>query len=137
MDGAMRLETASQLRTEVQVTTSVSVSNSEKTLSVHVTAAKVQDGSWVELDIYGTSAPGQKLPQTPDIAQAGIGPDTNGDINDTFDVPLPQKATNSISIQATTCPTGNTSDTIASRDDCNEKPSQLTILYPASTGASA
>jgi hypothetical protein len=129
MDGALRLETYSQLQTEVQVATSFSGSDSAKVLSVHVTAAKIKEGSWVEVDIYSANPSKDGPSKTHDIAQASIGPDTNGSVDDTFDVPLPAKKPSNIGIQASTCSSSKPSTTA----DCAGTPSQLTIPNPAAT----
>jgi hypothetical protein len=128
---AMRLEARSQLQTEVQVTASVSESDSLATLSVHVTAAKLRNDSWVHLQVYDA--------KNRPIASGSISPDVNGNVDNTLAIPIQPGKYDQISIQTSTC-TAPRTDTIkplanAATSDCGNAPSQLTITDPAPTPA--
>ncbi len=121
MDGAMRLETESQLATEVQVAATVSASDSLATLHVRVTAAKLTNEQYVQLTVDDKSGH--------HIASGTLAPDVSGAVDNTLELPIKPGNYRQIIIRTSTCTITRTKTT--STVNCGDDPSGLTIFNPS------
>jgi hypothetical protein len=103
VDAGLRLETHSQLQTTVQVSASVTQSDSGATLTVHLTAAKVTNDSSVRFEVGGINSGDSKKTILQNIASGDLDPDVNGDIDNTLGIPLLPGSYDTISIMTATC----------------------------------
>jgi hypothetical protein len=131
--GGMRLETDSQLSSSAQVAAGANTNSSGTTVSAHVTAYKIKDGSWVGITIWGlpssvsiTTAcnkvehylgpnqatcqqdpcgpgPGRLGSECKIIMNGTVAPDANGDVDDTLSVPLQPGRYQDIDVRAVIC----------------------------------
>jgi hypothetical protein len=125
--GAMRLETDSQLSFSVQVAGSVTKNPSGTTVSVHVTAFKLKNGSWVGIRVTGLpntfplavacsrihtgpntapcpNDPCAYLQKSCQFVMGGtLAPDAEGDVNEVLSTPIMSDMFQQVSVQAEYC----------------------------------
>ena len=131
--GAIRLETDSQLSSSVQVAASVETTNSGTMISAHVSASKIEDGSWVGIDVVGLPSAVQMAAECEalqslvksnsatclqDPCAIGRGylgsqckivmggtvvPDANGDVDETLNAPISSNEFQDIDVRAYIC----------------------------------
>ena len=125
--GAMRLETDSQLSFSVQVAGSVTMNTSDTEVSMHVTAFKLKNGSWVGIHVSGLpstfslAAACSRIHVPPNAASCQndpcgylgnscqfvmggtLAPDSTGNVNEVLSTPIKSGKFQHISVEAEYC----------------------------------
>jgi predicted membrane protein len=156
--GAIRLETDSQLSSSVQVAASVETTNSGTMISAHVTASKIEDGSWVGIDVVGLPStvqmaaecenlqtrvkpnsatclqdpcaigPGYLGSQCKIVMGGTVVPDANGDVDETLNAPISSDEFQDIDVRAYICSPKVGCRSVNNTGDTNT--SRLDIIIP-------
>lgn len=135
--GAIRLETVSQLNSDVQLGAQITKSGNDTALSVHVTASKVKDRGYIGISVVGlpstvaitvecgkvdvplNGAPCSEDPcaylrtQCERILGETVTPDAAGDINQTINDTLIAGNFQDIHVQAVLCSSGGTCQSVS------------------------